>query len=146
MSRRCDALEPLHSAWVDGELHGREAARFGAHLQQCARCRAAITELRVTQAMVRSLPPRRLPEDLPLGAAAGTASRAGRTAWGRVVARSTAAVALFVTAIGAAAFVAGSPEPAGVQVAVPVDVYVADHLVRAIGGPVSTPALLEPDR
>jgi hypothetical protein len=39
-----------------------------------------------------------------------------------------------------AAFAAGG-EDTPQSAPVPVDVYVADHLVRAVGGPVSTPAL-----
>jgi hypothetical protein len=55
-------------------------------------------------------------------------------------------VAVFAASLGVAAFAAGSPDSQGRQVPVPVDVYVADHLVRSVGGPVSTPALLEPKR
>ena len=145
MSRRCEALEPLHSAWVDGELRGRERSRLGAHLQRCARCRSAISELRVTQSMLRSLPTRNLVIDVT--SEAGTEPSRGRSGnWRRAVARSMAAVVVVVTTLGAAAFAAGSPTPQGQQASVPVDVYVADHLVRAVGGPVSTPALLEPSR
>ena len=145
MSRRCDALEPLHSAWVDGELRGHERSRLGAHLQQCARCRAAISELRVTQSMLRSLPIRNLVVDVTAdGRGAPARVRVGN--WRRAMARSMAAVVVLVATLGAAAFAAGSPTHQGQQATVPVDVYVADHLVRAVGGPVSTPALLEPSR
>lgn len=144
MSRRCDALEPLHSAWVDGELRGRERDELASHLQRCARCRTAITELRVTQTMLRSLPARNLVVDITAdGLADGPPERTG--SWRRALARSTAAVVFLIASLGAAAFVAGSPTELG-RASVPVDVYVADHLVRAVGGPVSTPALLEPSR
>ena len=147
MSRRCDALEPLHSAWVDGELGGREQARLAAHLQRCARCRASIHELRVTQSMLRSLPLRNFPDDVLITGGPEVRRReSGAGNWRRALARSTAAAAFLVTALGAAAFAAGASEPAGRQVSVPVDVYVADHLVRAVGGPVSTPALIKPSR
>ena len=145
MNRRCAALEPLHSAWVDGELRTRERARLAAHLQDCPPCRAAIAELRVTRTMLRSLPLRNLVVDLtdaPLDAPTRPRGETVR----RVLARSLTAVAVLVGSLGAAAFAAGSVEPNDRQVAVPVDVFVADHLVRAIGGPVSTPALLNARR
>lgn len=149
MSRRCDALEPLHSAWVDGELRGRERSHLAAHLQRCGRCRAAIAELRVTQSMLRSLPARNLVVDVRTDVPGGE-GREGRERrtdnWRRTLARSTAAVVVLVATLGAAAFAAGSPIHPAEQASVPVDVYVADHLVRAVGGPVSTPALLEPSR
>lgn len=141
MNRRCAALEPLHSAWVDGELRTRERARLAAHLQDCPRCRAAIAELRVTRTMLRSLPTRNLVVDLTIDRPEAP-SRPRGEAVRRVLARSLAAVVVLVGSLGAAAFAAGSAESDDRQVAVPVDVFVADHLVRAIGGPVSTPALL----
>ena len=145
MSRRCDELEPLHSAWVDGELRAGERATLAAHLQRCARCRAAITELRVTSTMLRSLPVRALPADVLQGITSGAPDRRRVSAAGvrKVLVRSAAAVVVGVASLGAAAFAAGSAVPQERQVAVPVDVYVADHLVRAVGGPVSTPALLD---
>ena len=147
MNRRCETLEPLHSAWVDGELRGRERARLGAHLQECSRCRASIAELRVTRTMLRSLPARNLVVNIESDA---PASRGHRWPDGgtvrRVLSRTMVAVVLLVGSLGAAAFAAGSEQPADREVAVPVDVFVADHLVRAIGGPVSTPALLNAQR
>ena len=146
MSRRCDALEPLHSAWVDGELRGRERSRLAAHLQRCGRCRAAISELRVTSTMLRSLPTRNLVVDVTTPTSGPRPRSVSHGSWRRALARSTAAMALVVAGLGVAAFAAGSPVPEGERASVPVDVYVADHLVRAVGGPVSTPALLEPSR
>lgn len=145
MARRCESLEPLHSAWVDGELRGRERVRVAEHLQQCPRCRAAIAELRVTRTMLRSLPVRNLVVDIAADARREPA-RLRRDYAGvarRVATRTLAALIFVVGSVGAAAFAVGSVEPADRQVAVPVDVFVADHLVRAIGGPVSTPALLD---
>lgn len=143
MNKRCEVLEPLHSAWVDGELRGRERARMGAHLQECSRCRASIAELRVTRAMLRSLPARNLVVNIDAASPTGRDRRwpDGGTVR-RVLARTMVAAVLLVGSLGAAAFAAGSTQPVDRQVAVPVDVFVADHLVRAIGGPVSTPALL----
>lgn len=143
MSKPCESLEHLHSAWVDGELRAGERAKLGAHLQQCARCRATIDELRVTSAMLRSLPVRNLVIDIdrdpaperrrPLVTAAGARM---------LVARAAVAAVLVTATVGTAAFFAGAEQQGDRQVAVPVDVFVADHLVRSVGGPVSTPALL----
>lgn len=138
MASRCADLEPLLSSWVDGELRAGERARLGSHLQRCARCRAAIHELRVTQSMLRSLPTHRLAVDVltPYGS-----SRGGRNGLvRRVAARSMAGVVALTMLVGVAAFAAGG-EDIPQATPVPVDVYVADHLVRAVGGPVSTPAL-----
>ena len=148
MSRRCDELEPLHSAWVDGELRAGERAKLATHLQRCARCRAAIAELRVTSTMLRSLPVRSLPPHVLDGITPGAPDRRHVSAATvrRALVRSTAALVMVTASLGAAAFAAGSSAQGDRQVAVPVDVYVADHLVRAVGGPVSTPALLEPRR
>ena len=145
MNKRCDELEPLHSAWVDGELRTGERARLAAHLQRCARCRTAIIELRITSSMLRSLPLRTLPAGVAEGVTPGKADRRQVTGAGvrRVLVRSTAAMVLATATLGAAAFAVGSSPVDERQVAVPVDVFVADHLVRAVGGPVSTPALLK---
>lgn len=138
MRSRCDELEPLLSAWVDGELRAGERARMATHVQRCPRCRATLHELRVTQAMLRSLPTHRLPVAVltPDGRKVG----GGRSVVTRVVARSSAAMVAVVMLVGVAAFAAGGEETPQ-STPVPVDVYVADHLVRAVGGPVSTPAL-----
>lgn len=146
-SDACARLEPLHSAWIDGALRMGERVALGAHLQRCARCRHRINGLRVTQSMLRSFPVRRLPADV-LGSAhvvepePRPRARVARTT--RWLARSAAGVAAALTLVGAAAFVAGGDATTVRTVAVPVEVFVADHLVHTVGGPVSTPVLLEP--
>ena len=96
--------------------------------------------------MLRSLPTRNLVVDIRTDVAEPSAADDRSGSWRRTLARSTAAVAVFVASLGVAAFAAGSQDSHGQQVPVPVDVYVADHLVRSVGGPASTPALLEPSR
>lgn len=144
MSKHCESFEHLHSAWVDGELRTSERAKLAAHLQRCARCRAAIDELRVTSAMLRSLPVRNLVIDVDRGTTRRSRRPVITAAKARMlVARSAMAAVLMTATLGAAAFFAGAQQPGDDrQVAVPVDVFVADHLVRSVGGPVSTPALL----
>ncbi len=154
MADGCDIFEPLGSAWVDGELGHDERATMAAHLQGCPRCRGRIDGLRVTSTMLRSLPQRQVPLELS-GAASGTrqssrsqSSRSqplmttGASGVGRAVTRSLAGIAAAFALLGVAAFAAGAPDTETRTVAVPVDVYVADHIVHSIGGPVSTPALL----
>ena len=142
MSKRCESFEHLHSAWVDGELRASERANLGAHLQRCARCRAAIDELRVTSAMLRSLPVRNLVIDVDRGPVRRRRPLVTAAGARMLVLRSAMAAVLVTATLGAAGFLAGAQQPGDRQVAVPVDVFVADHLVRAVGGPVSTPALL----
>jgi anti-sigma factor RsiW len=144
MSRRCEAFEPWLSAWVDGELSRGERARVGAHLQRCPKCRAEIASLRVTQTLLRAMPQRTMPADIREEVTAGTRRRSGRRSLVRAAARATVAAAAVTVMVGAAGFVAGSEPPQPARANVPVDIYVADHMVRAVGGAVSTPALVDP--
>ncbi|MPZ73302.1 MAG: hypothetical protein GEU74_08745 [Nitriliruptorales bacterium] len=140
MTRHCDTFEPLLSAWVDGELGRGRRARVGAHLQRCARCRSDVHALRVTQTMLRSLPPRTLVAGIPADGA--TRRRVDGVAVRRFAVRSSAAAVTLAVVVATAGFMAGSQGESS-RVAIPVDVYVADHLVRAVGGAVSTPALVD---
>lgn len=144
MPDRCDRLEHLHSAWVDGELRTVERARLATHLQACSRCRAAIHGLRVTRNLLAGMPTRTLPPaviatDMPVQ----RRRRAILAPLRKVAARSMAGVVGLALALTVAAFAVGADTPTQPAVPVPVDVYVADHLVRAVGGPASTPALSE---
>ena len=140
MRDSCAAVEPLHSAWVDGELRIVERARLASHLQRCARCRSSIHTLRITQSMVRSMPPRQLPDEA-IPPALIPAPRRRRSA-ARVARRSTAAALATAMMLGIAAFAAGGETPQR-TVPVRVDVYVASHLGRTVGGAGWTPALLK---
>lgn len=140
MRDRCADTEHLHSAWVDGELRSGERGRLASHLQRCARCRSTIAALRVTQAMLRSLPPHQLPEEvLPVQPRPSTRRRPSVV---RLAVRSTVGAFAAAMVLGVAAFAAGGeiPEP---TVPVRVDVYVASHLGRTVGGAAWTPALLK---
>ncbi len=143
MADSCRDVEPLQSSWVDGELRAGERARVAAHLQHCARCRKDIHALRVTRSMLASLPARVAPSGVavpPIGVPARIPP--GGRALRRAAVRALAGAAAVVVAVGVTAFaVGGDPTPGARTVTVPVDVYVAEHLVRAVGGPVSTPVL-----
>ena len=142
MSERCDRVEPLLSAWVDGELRADERARLGQHVAACARCRAEITTLRITKNLLASVPVRQVP-DAAYASLSGRDRRVSRSrSVRRVAARTLAGVGAAVVSLFAAAFIAGGPTD-GETVPVPVDVYVAQHLVRSVGGPVSTPVIVD---
>ena len=140
MADRCADLELLHSAWVDGELRTGERARLAAHLQRCARCRSAVSALRITQSMIRSLPTHQLPETaLPVQLRPLPPRRRSVV---RVAVRSTAGALAAATVLGIAAFAAGGKAQAPAA-PVRVEVYVASHLGRTVGGAAWTPALLK---
>lgn len=144
MTEGCPEVEPLHSAWLDAELDAAEHARVEAHLLSCAGCRHAVERLQATRAALRNLPPRRLPEQVSEGA--GAARVEAESAAVRATARSRLATATVVALglLGGAAYALGGQSPAGDRVVqVPMEVFVADHLVHTVGGPVSTPVVLD---
>jgi anti-sigma factor RsiW len=138
----CEALEPLQSGWLDGELGPGERARLRRHLQHCRRCRTDLETLSRTRALVRSLPTRRVPDGVlgtpqvpAVPAAAGTR---------RPLVRVASAAALLAGLVGGAAFtLGGQPPQPGTVVQVPVDLFAVDHLVRTAGGPLPSALLVE---
>jgi RNA polymerase sigma factor (sigma-70 family) len=54
---RCTEMQPLLSAYCDGETTPREAAAVREHLRACAGCRAAMRVYRATPATVAALAP-----------------------------------------------------------------------------------------
>jgi hypothetical protein len=100
------------SAYLDGELTGAEARRVEKALAEDAALAEELRALRATRNLVRSLPRRRAPEDLPdrvlaqaerhsLVRGRGAAERARPLPWVRYV----AAAALVLVAVGVAAVV-----------------------------------------
>jgi len=153
----CTRREWRLSALLDDELTDRERAAVGAHLVDCAHCRDELDSLRVTRALLRGAPVRALPQHVAAGMAtavsgptvSGPAGPATVPPAPRRALTRVAAVAVAVSGlVGMTAFAVGGDGPAGPprQVAVPLDVYVADHLVRTTGRPVSTPVMLEVGR
>lgn len=151
------------SAWVDGELTAAERHAAAAHLDACPHCTADLAGLAKVRGLVASLPVRRSPAGL-LAAAAASARLAGAVGpsagAGTVAASDTgpltaarphanratqvaAGVAVLAGFLGGAAFtLGGQPLPQERVVRVPMDAFVADHLVRTGGGPVSAPVLV----
>lgn len=156
----CTRHEWRLSALLDGELTDRERATVGGHLVDCTHCRTELDTLRVTRALLRAAPVRALPSSVAAGMATGATGTPGLPAPGgartpdhrptshRALTRVAAAAVAVSGLVGITAFAVGGDGPEGPprQVAVPVDVYVADHLVRTTGRPVSTPVLLEVGR
>lgn len=142
MSERCERYEPLLSAWVDGALRADERARLGQHLSACPRCRAEITSLRITKNLLASMPVRQVPA-VAHASISGRDRRVSRQrSVRRLATRTLAGVSAAAVTVVAAALALGGPAD-GETVPVPVDVYVAQHLVRSVGGPVSTPAIVD---
>ncbi|HVL98983.1 MAG TPA: zf-HC2 domain-containing protein [Egibacteraceae bacterium] len=148
MSDDCAAAAPLHSAWLDGMLDDDGRAFVEAHLAGCAACRAEVESLGRTRMLVRNLPVRRLPDGVDLlpdltrsGAGPRRQGPALAVTGGRVVA---AALAVVAGMLGGAAFaLGGGSSPEDRLVNVPMDLYVADHIVHTVGGPLSTPVVVD---
>ena len=151
MTEDCSSFESLLSAWLDGALTPAERARLGVHLPGCPRCRAQLDSLRVTRSLLRSSPVRVVPSDVRavLGTTAGSSTRrlVGGPPALRVATRAAGAALAVSGFLGVTAFaVGGESEPGPGAVPVPLDVFVADHLVRTTGLPISTPAGFEVDQ
>jgi len=61
---RCDQVQSMLSAFTDGELNSRHAARVSQHLSECATCRSEATALDRVVAALRSLAEEELPAGL----------------------------------------------------------------------------------
>lgn len=147
MSSRCEDTEPLWSAWVDGALDKSEHRRVGAHLRRCPACVDEVEALRQVRGLLRNLPVRRLPSDVdvrPQERVHDVHTTATAThAWSGGQ-RAAAGLAVAVGLVGGAAFaLGGQPLPDQRVVNVPVDLFVADHLVHTVGGPLSTPMVVD---
>lgn len=162
----CHEVEPLLSGWLDAELRAAERTRVAAHLQSCARCRRLVDGLRSTAAMLASAPLRRLPEATraallvartsdaePVAAGTDDGPRhRRRPARAGVLVQGLAAVAALVVVLATTALVLGGdgaeltrPQQ---RVAVPVEVFVVDHLAQSRDGtmPAVAPVIFESRR
>jgi anti-sigma factor RsiW len=144
----CRRIEPLLSAWIDGELGAVETGRIAAHVDSCPRCAGTAEQLSAVRSLLRSLPVRRLPEAVqgPLTPSVGASGspnapsreRADRDP--RPVPRAGAMLAVAAGLLGGAVFaLGGQPPPDTRVVSVPLDVYVADHVIHTVHGPVTSP-------
>ncbi len=64
MSRECESMRPLISAYMDGELTPTEEAQLQQHLAECSYCRNLLEEYRQLRDQLRYLPPAEPPPHL----------------------------------------------------------------------------------
>lgn len=138
MTDRCAAVEPLHSAWLDGVLGPTEAERVAAHLERCRACRAEVDALDRTRRLLGNLPVRRVPTAVLAGPRPAV-DVPGRRRMGTAAGLATVIAVLAGVVAGAAYAVGGETGGPAPTVPVPVDVFVADHLVRTYGDHVASP-------
>jgi len=145
--KECDAVAPLLSAWIDGELTPREGAVVAGHLPACPRCRSTADELGVTRTLLRAAPVRRAPAEAlrPAARVAGGVARRPQFDVRRHLVRVAAGAFAASGALGIAGFALGGAPLPDTSVSVPVEVYVGDHLVRTTGSPLSTPVAFQTD-
>ncbi len=127
------------SALLDDELSIDEALEVTRHVIACGRCFSEFEAIREARKVLRALPPIEPPQELlshllaePPAAEVSPVSRARRLL-------SAAAVSIGLVAV--TAFTLGDDERG--TVAPPVDLFVADHLVRVDDGLMLTPVDLD---
>ncbi len=112
MSKRCKAVEPLLSAWIDQSLSRGERALVAAHLPACPACEREVSTLARTAALLAAAPVRSLPPHVraALGGprhlqraatAAEPVALPARGPW------RAAALLVLVTVLGAGMWIAG---------------------------------------
>jgi anti-sigma factor RsiW len=146
MADPCEAIEPLLSAHLDAELDAPTASRVAAHLRTCAGCAAEAESLTAVRSMLRSAPVRRLPDAVRAAVLAQEPGGARLPEPPRELARARVGAALAVAGglLAGAVFGLGGQPPAGTPtVAVPLDVYVADHFVHTVNRAMAVPVTLE---
>lgn len=62
----CREVRSLLSAYMDGQVADSERTRFEAHLAICAACQKELASLRATVALLRQLPPLRVPRSFAI--------------------------------------------------------------------------------
>lgn len=139
MVERCEAVEPLLSAWLDGELDARRSELVTRHLAGCAGCALVLEDIAAVRDLTRNLPVRRADDDLVAHTPVRSLAQSRQGSRGV----RTLAVAACLLA-GAALALGGGSEPEPPDVPAPYDVFLADHLPGTFQTPVTTPALLEP--
>ncbi|CAN5899213.1 hypothetical protein BH23ACT8_BH23ACT8_06000 [soil metagenome] len=156
MTLGCHDVEPVLSAYLDGELD-TTAPKVRRHLDGCARCRDELDRLAAVRSLVRSMPVRRLPPTLRADLPLYTSYRADHPRTSRKVspydagleqvgvraARALAALAVAAGLVGGAAFGLGGRPASDAVVQVPMDAFVADHVVHTVDAPVGIPVLAD---
>jgi anti-sigma factor RsiW len=86
----CRDAIPLMHEYLDGDLNGTETVALKEHLLACRDCRALFEQFERTEALVRSLTPAPVPNDLTARIMQGIPAAKRRTAWLRWVRRHPA--------------------------------------------------------
>jgi RNA polymerase sigma factor (sigma-70 family) len=94
---RCRELQPLLSAFCDGEAPPRDVATVREHLRACAHCRATVRTYRAAPRIAGALLPLLLPSSRSL---LGRAQELAATIWSRLPGTSGETVATQVAAAG----------------------------------------------
>lgn len=136
MAEACRAVEPLLSAWLDGELGGRDAQLVAAHLAACDSCTEMLDDLGSVASVLGNLPVRRAPEDL----AAPPPEPAGPPA---STARRVRALAVATGLLVGAAFALGGGDGGERPVPAPLDALVTDGSGETPRGQTGAPVILE---
>lgn len=118
------------SALLDDELSVDEALEVTRHVADCGRCISELEAIRKARSALRALPPIEVPQELLIHLFADpSAVDVSRPPRAR---RLLSAAALSIGLVAATAFTLGEDERG--TVAPPVDMFVADHLVRVDDG------------
>ncbi|KIL37997.1 anti-sigma W factor [Gordoniibacillus kamchatkensis] len=86
----CRDAIPLMHEYLDGDLPGTEAAKLKEHMLACRDCRAMFEQFEKTEALVRSLTPAPVPDDLTPKIMSGIPKPRRRSGWLRWVRRHPA--------------------------------------------------------
>lgn len=124
LPEECQAMLPLLSSYLDGQLEGASAERTLAHLESCENCQKALTEMREASRLYRALLPIPFPElfdriDDALAASGfwtpASSLLKGKAAW--LAAAAVVGSLALVGALGALAL-RQDPEPAAAETSV----------------------------
>ena len=125
LPEECQALLPLLSSYLDGQLKGGAAERTVAHLETCELCQQTLTEMREASRLYRALIPIPLPELFGRidDALASSGFWEGPVTGVRVLARSkgawmaagAAVASLALVIAGGALLLQGDSEPAAAR-------------------------------
>jgi anti-sigma factor RsiW len=87
---KCKEALPLMHDYLDGDVLGPEAIQLKEHLIGCTDCHALFKQLERTDALVRALPPKGVPDDLSERIMNGLPPVKKRNAWTQWVRRHPA--------------------------------------------------------
>jgi anti-sigma factor RsiW len=117
MAEPCAVVEPLLSAWLDGELEAGEVRLVTEHLAGCDGCARELRDLSDVSGLLRNSPVRQAPLEV-MGARGGALDEPLRRA---------RALAVATGLLFGAAFALGAGESEQRHVPAPMDVFVADQ-------------------